>query len=92
MNPCVSDFGNFPSFQMISPKQDASIISYFLSQIFRDGTPAPRAVVTDFSKTILIAVARVFANCVDLSNYMQICYDIVNNNYFGNIPPCYIRF
>jgi len=22
---------------------------------------------------------------------MQICYNIVNNNFFGNIPPCHIR-
>lgn len=67
---CVSDLGNFPSFQMISAKQDASIISYFLSEIVRAGAPAPRMVVADFSKAILIAIARVFANCVDLSNYM----------------------
>lgn len=84
---CVSDLGNFPSFQMISAKQDASIISYFLSEILRAGAPAPRIIVTDFSKAILIAIARAFANCADLSNYMQVCYDIINKNYFGNIPP-----
>jgi len=76
---------------MISTKQDASTISYFLSEILRDGAPAPRIVVTDFCKAILIAIARVFANCADLSNYMHICYNIVNNNYFGKIPPYYIR-
>jgi len=70
---------------MISTKQDASTISYLLSEILRDGASAPRIVVTDFCKAILIAIARVFANCDDLSNYMHICYNIVNNNYFGKI-------
>ena len=76
---------------MISTNQNASTISYFLSEILREGAPTPRAVVTDFSKAILIAIARVFANCANLNNYMQICYNIINNNYFGNIPPCCIR-
>lgn len=88
---CVSEFGNFPAFQMVSAKQDASIISYFLSEIVRDGAPIPRIVVTDFGKAILIAVARTFANCLDLRHYMQICYEIINNIYSGNIPQCYIR-
>lgn len=90
---CVSELGNFPAFQMVSAKQDAFIISYFLSEILRDDVPIPRiidfnkvTVVTDFNKAILIAVARTFANCLDLHYYMQICYEIINNIYFDNIP------
>ncbi|CAL1677483.1 unnamed protein product [Lasius platythorax] len=89
---CVSEFSNFPAFQMISAKQDASIIiSYFLSEIVRNGAPIPKIVVTDFGKAILIAVARIFGNCIDLNHYMQICYKILHNIYSDNIPQCYIR-
>lgn len=52
---CVSKLGNFPVFQMVSAKQNASMISYFLSEIIRDGAPIPPIVVTDFGKAILIA-------------------------------------
>lgn len=67
---CVSQLENFPTFQMVSAKQDVSIISYFLSEIIKSGAPTPRTVVTDFGKAILIAVSRIFANCIDLNNYM----------------------
>lgn len=87
---CVSELGNFPVFQ-VSTKQDASTISYFLSEIVRADAPIPRIVVTDFGKAILITIARIFANCIDLNHYMQICYNIINNMYSSNIPQCYIR-
>lgn len=76
---------------MVSAKQDASMISYFLSEIVRDGAPIPPIVVTDFGKAILIATARIFAKCIDLNDYMQICYNIINNEHFGNMPQCYLR-
>lgn len=90
---CVSKVGNFPAFQMVSAKQDASIISYFLSEIIRNGAPTPRIVVSDFGKAILIAAARAFANCTDLQHYMQMCYNLINDTYSCNIiiPQCYIR-
>lgn len=46
--------------------------------------------MTDFGKAILIAVARVFANCIDLNHYLQICYKVINDN-CTNIPSCYMR-
>lgn len=88
---CVSNLGNFPAFQMLSAKQDASIISFFFSEIVRDGAPVPPIVITDFGKAILIAVARVFAGCTNLSYYMQICYNILNNDSSDSIPSCFIR-
>lgn len=88
---CVSKVGNFPTFQMVSAKQDASTISYFLAEIIRCGSPIPRLVVTDFGKAILIAIARAFANCMDLQHYMQICYNIINKISSSQIPQSYIR-
>lgn len=88
---CVSDVGNFPIFQMVSTKQDASMISYFFSEIIRDGVPIPRMVVSDFGKAILNAVARIFSGCSNLSHYLQICYNIIHNQYSHIILSCYIR-
>lgn len=34
---CVSKYGNFPTFQMVSAKQDAAMISYFFLEIIRNG-------------------------------------------------------
>lgn len=48
----VNTNGNFPVFQMISSKQDAALISYFLAEIVRNGSPIPRIVVSDFCKAI----------------------------------------
>ncbi|KAL0107450.1 hypothetical protein PUN28_015788 [Cardiocondyla obscurior] len=75
---------------MISAKQDAAIISYFFFEIIRNGAPQPRTVVTDFGKAILNAVARAFANCADLNNYLQAEYDVLHLN-SSNILPCYVR-
>lgn len=61
----VSKLANFSAFQTVFAKQDASIISYFLPETIKDGAPVSRIVVTDFGKAILIAIARVFANCTD---------------------------
>lgn len=76
---------------MISAKQDASLISYFFTEILRDGAPVPQIVITDFGKAILIAVARAFSGCVNLNHYMQVCYNIINNNSFDSISSCFIK-
>lgn len=47
-------------------------------------------VVSDFGKAILIAIARIFAGCSHLSHYLQLCYNIINNQN-NIIPSCYIR-
>jgi len=54
---CITSKGSFPAFQMISAKQHASQISFFLLEILRSGAPIPPLVVSDFGKAILLAVA-----------------------------------
>ena len=76
---------------MVSAKQDASLISYSLSEIIRDGAPVPRIVITDFEQAISIAVTRVFSGCINLNHYMQVCYNIIDNDSFESIPSCFIR-
>lgn len=66
-----------PVFQIISTKQDVAFLMYFLFEIRRAVAAVPSVTVTDFSRAILIALARAFADCVDLKHYLEHCYDIV---------------
>lgn len=43
-----------PVFQMISTKQDASLLTYYLLEIRRAGTTVPSVIITDFSRAILL--------------------------------------
>ena len=87
---CQTEAYTFPAFHMVSAKQDAQAITDFLAQI-RKRVPAPRMTVSDFSMAILIAIARVFANCVDFQDYLKRCYQIIMS--IGNpvLPSCFIR-
>lgn len=71
------DKRGIPVFQMISAKQDAALLAYFLFEIRRAGATVPSVTVTDNSRAILNALARAFADCADLKHYLQCCYDIV---------------
>lgn len=88
---CVTNKGSFPVFQMISSKQHASQISFFLLEILRSGAPIPPLVVSNFGKAILVAVARIFGNCRDLQNYLEICYNIIFSKCTSTLPDCFIR-
>lgn len=76
---------------MVSTKQHASQISFFLLEILRSGVPIPPLVVSDFEKAILLAVARIFGNCRDLQHYLEICYNILVSKDTLTLPTCYIR-
>jgi len=69
----------------------AALITYFLLEILRSGAPIPRIAVCNFSKAILIALSRVFARSADLSDYLQICYNILILKLPQSKPHCYIR-
>lgn len=80
-----------PVFQMVSTKQDASIIIYFFLSILADGAPSPRMVVTDFSKALVMAVSKAFANCVDTRSYLHTVYNIIILERKEKLPTCYVR-
>lgn len=52
----------------------------------------PFVVVTDFSRTMLIALERAFSDCVDLKHYLQCCYDIIVKDKKTIMPASYLRF
>lgn len=87
----VTENGSVPVFQMVSTAQNSAIITFWLLEMLRDGSPVPRMVVCDFGRAILTAVAKAFAYCCDLRGYMQKCYDLVISNVKSESPGCYIR-
>lgn len=73
---------------MISAKQDASlIISTGNSEIGCYST----VYNNNFSRAILVALARAFADCADLKHYLQRCYEIVIKNKEMDLPSSYLR-
>jgi len=83
---------------MVSSKQDASLITYFLFKIIRSGARVPRIATSDFGRAILVALARVFANYADLKHYLQICFQICFiganlslNSCNTKMPACFLR-
>lgn len=91
-NPSISVF------QMVSSKQDASLITYFLFKIIRSGARVLRIATSDFGRAILVALARVFANYADLKHYLQICFQICFiganlslNSCNTKMPACFLR-
>lgn len=80
-----------PIFQMISTKQDAALLTYFLLEIRRVGAPIPSIVVVDHSRAMLTALARAFSNCSNLKHYLECCYDIVIQKKKAFMPTSYLR-
>lgn len=87
----ISKDGSVPVFQMISADHRTVMISFFLRSITAKNVPIPRTIVSDFGWAILIAASDVFAQCIDLRDYLEKCYvtAICGNN--SIIPKCYIR-
>lgn len=76
---------------MVSTKQDASTITYFFLSILADGAPSPQMIVIDFSKALLMAVIKAFANCADTYTYLEILYNIIVLEKNEKLPSCYVR-
>jgi len=51
----------------------------------------PSVTVTDYSRAILVALARAFSDCADLKHYLQRCYDVVIKNENTSLPASYLR-
>lgn len=79
-----------PITQMLSEKQDANSILYWLNEWERVGAPCPREAVTDNSAALKSALVRSFGRCSDLSEYKEKCFSVLNGEKH-KLPPCYIR-
>ncbi|KOB58218.1 Uncharacterized protein OBRU01_25415 [Operophtera brumata] len=75
---------------MVSADQRSIIVNSFLSHILAENAPIPPIVVTDFGWSLLIAVAQVFGGCVNLSDYLQKCYNAITNE-ATSLPSTFMR-
>ncbi len=66
-----------PVTQMLSESHNIPAISYWLNLWTRCGVPAPKVVVSDFSKALLGACSRAFTAC-DLDGYVLKCAKVVS--------------
>jgi len=80
-----------PVFQMIR-KAGCSTATYFLLQVRRTDVTVPSVTVTDYSRVILVVLARAFSDCADLKHYLQRCYDVVIKNENTSLPASYLRW
>jgi len=80
-----------PVFQMISAKQNAALLTYFLLEMRRTGATVSSVTVTDYSRAILVALARAFSDRADLKHYLQRCYDVVIKNENTLLLASYLR-
>lgn len=86
----VDNNGSIPIFQMVSADHKSMQIAYFLRKIISKGNEAPRMVVCDFGWAILIAVAEIFAKCIDLRHYLKKCFNVLHG-INDTMPSCFIR-
>lgn len=90
------DENTAPVFQMISASQNTNTIVFWLQEFLRTGAtqnstfPSPKEVVTDFDKALLGAVARAFAKCITLNDYLSTCFALLNGAKLC-IPSCFMR-
>lgn len=74
---------------MLSERHDSDSIHYWLCAWIRTGAIPPNECVTDMSLALLYGVARAFARCHSVSDYLQLCWQ--NLSHGGLLPKCYIR-
>lgn len=75
---------------MLSEKQDAYSILYWLNEWQRSGAPIPKEAITDDSKALISAAVRSFSKCSDLKEYKEQCFLFLVGE-ANKHPSCYIR-
>lgn len=83
--------GQVPVAQMLSERQNANAISYWLSEWIRMGAALPREVVCDFSPALISAVCKAFseANCREA--YLDMCLAYLRDPDVQTKPKVIIR-
>lgn len=76
--------GQFSVCQMISESHNANSIHFWLAEWLRSGASAPKEVICDSSRALLIAIIRAFTGYLNIDDYA----DAFRNS---NLPKCYVR-
>lgn len=74
--------------QMLSQQHSHEFICYFLKFMFKN-TKKPNEIVLDNSKALIAASVISFTRCRNLSDYIKLCMESIENN--ASPPECYIR-
>jgi len=85
-----TDFGQIPVTQMLSERHDTLTIYYWLGQWLKSGVKIPNEAVSDYSRTLLGAMAKAFCNCSSLHSYIGKCFSTLHGQ-IGELPTCFLR-
>ncbi|KAE8743486.1 hypothetical protein FOCC_FOCC010909 [Frankliniella occidentalis] len=77
-----------PVCQMLSARQDANIIKFWIDELLRDGAPIPKEVVTDHSKALINAVVVTFCGCYSLRDYFERCFHVLSTDNDEEVESC----
>lgn len=77
-------YSQFAVSQMVTERQTANDIPYWLLEWKRTGAPPPHEAVCDASKALIIALINAFTNCQTIAEYADACKN-------GPMPKCFIR-
>ena len=86
----MTDQGTVPLSQMISERQDAAIINFWLNDSVRRNYKIPNECVCDDSKALHSALTRAYALCGSTMHYKQMCFRFLTNQ-SSELPRCFIR-
>ncbi|CAI5762726.1 Hypothetical predicted protein [Podarcis lilfordi] len=82
----------YPVCSMVSEQHDAETVQYWLKMWLRDGAEKPKEVVVSTSQTLMSACIQAFTPFPSLSDYLDECAKILNDNWgLKNLPYSYIR-
>lgn len=90
----IADRGyQVPIFSMVTERQDANIIMFWLMEWRRQGGTVPREFTTDMSLALLNAAARALANFPSLESYIETLFKIASSATFvrSDLPDIFIR-
>ncbi|KAE8740771.1 hypothetical protein FOCC_FOCC013716 [Frankliniella occidentalis] len=69
-----------PVCQMLSARQDASIIQFWIREFMRQGARSPDEIVVDNSKALINAVVVTFCGCYSLDDYYNRCFSVLTDD------------
>lgn len=79
-----------PVGQMLSSQQDSIKISYFLDRWAQDFC-APREVTTDDSAALQKSIAKSFAKCENMNEYLEKCFNVLIGVSPTDLPKIFMR-
>lgn len=87
----VTNAHGVPLNQMLSEKQDANVIAFWLNESIRKGYAVPNEFICDNSKALFSALARSVGGCSSYLQYKELCFDCIKRPGETKLPRCFLR-